>query len=225
MPHPPFPPSESPSARLVAPRLRITASLRSTGGNPLFLMFHGYGNDEQEMVRILDAAVPGADYLSFRGTYDRPYMGGAYWYPDGCGVEERRLACSAVGRSVASLLDASAFANRQKVLVGFSQGGYLAYRLVLEHPDLFDAAILLSPSFRGEEHADPATLGSRTAFLLLYGTEDRVIPPADQSAARRVLGATGRATYREYPGMGHAVCDEEIADIRAFAQSLAGRQV
>lgn len=222
MPHSPFSQAESPSALPV--KLRFAASLGSAGDGPLFLMFHGYGNDEREMIRILDAAVPGADYFSFRGTHDRPYMGGAYWYPDGCDVEERRRACHAVGTGVTGLLDASAFAHRRKVLVGFSQGGYLSYRLTLEHPDLFDAAILLSPSFRGEEHADPAALGSRTAFLLLYGAEDRVIPAADQSAARRVLGATGRYTYREYPGMGHAVCDGEIADIRAFVENLNGRK-
>lgn len=78
-------------------------------------------------------------------------MGGNYWYPDGCGVDERQRECAAVGDAVASLLDASAFAHRRKILIGFSQGGYLSYRLVKAHPTLFDAAILLSPSFMGEE--------------------------------------------------------------------------
>lgn len=83
------------------------------------------------------AAVP--SYISFRATYARPYMGGNYWYPDGCGVDERQRECAAVGDAVASLLDASAFAHRRKILIGFSQGGYLSYRLVKVHPTLFDA--------------------------------------------------------------------------------------
>lgn len=186
----------------------------------LFVMFHGYGNDEMEMIRVIDAVYAGTgrepSYLSFRGTYDRRYMGGAYWYPDGCGVEERRRECSAVGDAVASLLDSPMFASRRRILVGFSQGGYLSYRLVREHPDAFDAAILMSPSFKGEETTDGTSIEGDTRFLLLYGSEDHTIPLADQRTARRALGATGRLESHEYEGMGHAIADEEIADIRAF---------
>lgn len=86
----------------------------------LFLGFHEYSNDESEMVRIINAICatgshdnthhanennnvnsntnrnPAADslikpnYISFRGTYMRPYIGSHYWYPDGCSVSERR---------------------------------------------------------------------------------------------------------------------------------------
>ena len=100
-------------------RMQMTSQIDAGGNDPIFLMFHGYGNDESEMVRILDAvyaptradAAPSAiaavpSYISFRATYARPYMGGNYWYPDGCGVDERQRECAAVGDAVASLLDA-----------------------------------------------------------------------------------------------------------------------
>nr|WP_152233934.1 dienelactone hydrolase family protein [Bifidobacterium leontopitheci] len=209
----------------------VEAADGQADGGLLFVMFHGYGNDESEMVRILDAVVAVGDgcsadaaavarpgWLSFRGTYDRPYMGGSYWYPDGCDVASRRRECSVVGDEVVSLLDASALRNRRRVLVGFSQGGYLSYRMVREHPGVFDAAILLSPSFKGEEDATPPD--SRTRFFLAYGGEDRTIPVDDQLTARRVLDASGRLVFHEYPGMAHAICDAEIADIRGFLESL-----
>ena len=226
-------------------QLRMTSQISvPQDGSPfddlLFVMFHGYGNDEREMIRIIDAVYGDASpagtspdgtgphpsattaiatatatpsYLSFRGTFDRPYMGGAYWYPDGCGVAERRRACTAVSDALIPLLDNPLFAARRKVLVGFSQGGYLSYRLVLEHPDVFDAAILMSPSFKGEE---TTRLDSPTRFLLAYGSKDHTIPLDDQRNARRVLESAGHLTYREYAGMGHAIRDEEIRDIRAF---------
>ena len=41
--------------------------------NLLFLGFHGFGNDETEMIRIIEALYDGSDhepnYMSFRGTY------------------------------------------------------------------------------------------------------------------------------------------------------------
>ncbi|PLS24620.1 phospholipase [Bifidobacterium imperatoris] len=199
-------------------RLRMVSDFDTDGKGPLFLMFHGYGNDESEMVRIIDAVYAGTgekpDYLSFRGTYSRPYMGGHYWYPDGCGVDERQRECAAVGEALTQLLDAPAFKHRRKVLIGFSQGGYLSYRLVKVHPYLFDAAILLSPSFQGEIGAQLPNSPAR--FFLAYGSSDRTIPLSDQHNARLALEDAGHLTYREYPGMGHAICDKEIADIRAF---------
>lgn len=242
-------------------RLRMTSQINAGGSDPLFVMFHGYGNDESEMVRIIDAVyanhasndtnrtmhsaadADGANdaatetdsvddaeptessaesaiepsYLSFRGTYDRPYMGGTYWYSDGCSIEERRRECSAVGTAVTQLLDSPMFAHRKKVLIGFSQGGYLSYRLVKEHPDAFDAAVLLSPSFKGEE---AARLDSPTRFFLAYGSNDHTIPLLDQCTARQVLDDAGHLEYHGYMGMGHAICDEEISDIRAFVWSL-----
>lgn len=203
--------------------LRMTSQINvdpATDDDRLFVMFHGYGNDEREMIRVIDAVYAGTgsrpSYLSFRGTYDRDYMGGAYWYPDGCGVEERRRECTQVGNAVVSLLDAPMFTSRRRILVGFSQGGYLSWRMSLEHPHAFDAAILMSPSFKGEQDTDPTDVASSTRYLLLYGADDHTIPAADQQRACQVLQATGRCTRYEYAGMGHAICDREIADMRAF---------
>ncbi|KAB5607766.1 alpha/beta hydrolase [Bifidobacterium jacchi] len=198
-------------------RLNATAHIDfSAESEPLLLMFHGYGNDETEMIRVIDAVYrDGAEpsYLSFAAPHLRPYLGGRYWYPDGCGVEERRRACRAAGAAVVAMIDAPVFSRRSKVLIGFSQGGYLAYRMVVDHPDLFDAAVLLSPSFKGERGT---VLDCRTRFMLAYGGTDVTIPPADQLTARHVLAQSGRLVYREYKDMGHAICDREIADIHDF---------
>ena len=102
-------------------------------------------------------------------------------------------------------------------MIGFSQGGYLSYRLVKAHPTLFNAAILLSPSFMGEEQA---ALDSPTRFFLAYGAQDRTIPMPDQQTAHQVLERAGHLTYRDYSGMSLAICDEEIADIRDFLRAI-----
>ena len=205
----------------------------SSPSDLLFLGFHGYGNDESEMVRIINAICGDSNadnttgstvatfthypttrrpsYLSFRAPHARPYIG-HYWYPDGCSVSERRRACTEIGDSVVQLLDAPAFGQFRKVLIGFSQGGYLSYRMVAEHPDVFDAAILLSPSFKGEAASEP--VAGHTRFSLCHGTADRTIPAANQQCARAKLTATGNCTVFEYPGMAHAVCDQEIIDLR-----------
>ena len=162
-------------------RMQMTSQIDAGGNDPIFLMFHGYGNDESEMVRILDAvyaptradAAPAAiaavpSYISFRATYARPYMGGNYWYPDGCRrgrAPTRMRGGRGCGGFTAGCLGIRP--SQEVFLIGFSQGGYLSYRLAKAHPTLFDAAILLSPSFMGEERAAYSTPPTR--FFLAYG--------------------------------------------------------
>lgn len=224
-------------------RLEMTGSFDAdestvSSNDLLFLGFHGYGNDESEMVRIINAicetgsfnntnhangnnnrnhaanSVIKPNYIAFRGTYTRPYIGGHYWYPDGCSVNERQHECSRVGAEVARMLQSPVFQRFRKVLIGFSQGGYLSYRMTTEYPDVFDMAVLLSPSFKGETAG--IIPSNRTRFALCYGSDDHTIPVADQQCAREKLGSTGRCTYFEYPGMAHNICDQEIADVRAW---------
>ena len=61
--------------------------------SPLFLMFHGYGNDEHEMIRVIEAVGrhDPMSYISFRAPFEREYMGGYSWYPHGCGPEAQTV--------------------------------------------------------------------------------------------------------------------------------------
>ena len=192
--------------------------------SPLFLMFHGYGNDEHEMIRVIEAVGrhDPMSYISFRAPFEREYMGGYSWYPHGCGPEaRRRLADESIG-GIRRVLDSPICRNRPTVCIGFSQGGYMSLRMVLAEPTMFDAAILMSPSFVGGLSDDERErlMHSRTRFLLCYGEDDTTIPRADQCRLRECLQRTGRLTYRDYPQTAHAIVAPEIQDIREFIQEM-----
>lgn len=50
-------------------RMQMTSQIDAGGNDPIFLMFHGYGNDESEMMRILDAV-----YAPTRADAARPQL-------------------------------------------------------------------------------------------------------------------------------------------------------
>ena len=181
----------------------------------LFLGFHGYSNDESGMVRIINA-------ICATGSPDNTHHANANGNGNVNSNTNRNPAADppikpnyiSFRGAVVCMLQSPVFQRFRKVLIGFSQGGYLSYRMTTEYPDVFDMAVLLSPSFKGET-ADTIPAG-RTRFALCYGSDDRTIPIADQQCAREQLGSTGRCTYFEYPGMAHNICDQEIADVRAW---------
>ena len=223
------------------------------GFGPLFVMFHGYGNDEREMVRFIAALRPQADYVAYRGVYQRDwFLGGYSWFtippadgwtgqpaqPDQAvspaqparsadapdspdpAIAEYRSRSRLLGDQVVAQLSAPAYARRRKVLVGFSQGGYLSYRLLVDHPGFFDQAILLSPMFPADPQAELPSVAGRPSspeVFLAYGTQDHEIPSNQQRRAAAFFAGLGsRLGLHRYPGMKHTVSRAELDDVNAF---------
>lgn len=197
----------------------------------LYVMFHGYGNDEYEMIRIMAAIDPNADYISFRGVVDRPYLGGNAWYGKDDDDETIQSQCSAIGDEVVDMLDSTALHNKRIIPIGFSQGGYLAYRLFAEHPEVFDTVVLLSPAFHDTEKSDdsdePAVeesmvledvTDSKPKVFLGYGDLDNEVVQERQDRMRKALSTFADLENHIYPGMRHDVCEKEFSDIRRFLQ-------
>lgn len=152
--------------------VRIINAICATGSpdNTHHANANGNGNVNSNTNRNPAADPPiKPNYISFRGAYTRPYIGSHYWYPDGCSVSERQHECSQVGAEVVCMLQSPVFQRFRKVLIGFSQGGYLSYRMTTEYPDVFDMAVLLSPSFKGKQRTRslPAAHDSRFATAVM----------------------------------------------------------
>ncbi|MCH4209623.1 alpha/beta hydrolase [Bifidobacterium sp.] len=195
----------------------------------LYVMFHGYGNDESEMIRILGAIDPDADYKSFRGPIHRQYLGGNAWYDDTCADSLIQERCSALGDDIVDMLDSTLLHSKRIIPVGFSQGGYLAYRLLAEHPDIFDTAVLMSPAFHdtavseeGNESPIEDSLvaevvtDTKPRVFLGYGELDARIPAAQQQGIAGSLARFADLDAHTYPGMRHEVCPQELDDIKRF---------
>jgi phospholipase/carboxylesterase len=104
------------------------------------------------------------------------------------------------------------------LLVGFSQGGALALHTGLRYPERLGGLVGLSTflpldwTVAGEAHA----ANRRTPVFLAHGSHDPLVAPELGAAGRDLLARHGYdVAWRTYP-MPHAVCAEEIADIRAW---------
>jgi len=110
----------------------------------------------------------------------------------------------------------------QILLVGFSQGGAVAYHTGLRHPTPLAGIISLSgyipvPCDDGSEYpAENATM----PILVCHGTRDQVVPPVLADMALEHLKKQGfTCTFKKY-GMEHSVCPEEIDDIAFFINQI-----
>ncbi len=112
------------------------------------------------------------------------------------------------------------------LLAGFSQGGAIALHTALRHPHRLAGLMVLSTwlpladSF-DEEVARNADAQSRELpIFMAHGSFDPMLPIAlGQHSHETLEGAGYKVEWHDYP-MAHAVCAEEIADIRNWLLSV-----
>lgn len=115
-----------------------------------------------------------------------------------------------------AVLGSPMFAGRRKILVGFSQGGYMSYRMVLEHPHVFDRGDPDEPVVQGRGVDGPHRFRLPHPFpalVRLAGPHDSTCGPADRASRAR---GHRPARIPRVSWHGSAIVDEEIGDIRAF---------
>ena len=100
------------------------------------------------------------------------------------------------------------------VLLGFSQGGTLAYRLGLAEPRRFAGIAALSTYFPDDIAASvDREAVAQIPLLVQHGTNDQMITSDRAQASRDLLQSLGAAPdYREYP-MQHEIGRQSLTDL------------
>lgn len=107
------------------------------------------------------------------------------------------------------------------VVVGFSQGGAMAYHMGLRWPERLAGIAALSTYLVIEEalagELSAAAMGpSPLPVFVAHGTHDPTVPRSRGAAAHKQLQALGLTPeWHEYP-MGHEVCMDELEALRSW---------
>ena len=101
-------------------------------------------------------------------------------------------------------------------LMGFSQGGFLAYRLALSDPSRWRGAAMLSTWLSDEAAAEIHPDAAQLPLLVQHGTNDPLVAVDKGRDSRDRLQALGLSVdYREYP-MQHELGRESLHDLSAW---------
>ncbi len=201
---------------------------------PLLLILHGHGGSGEYMAGFLEVANRAPEMIGVAPFGPYPValaQGHGYsWYPPGALFHE--LLEIAVGdggdraelrrelgrreqetgqRYVLAGLETVAKnypVDRDRVfLLGFSEGGVMAYSLGLSHPELFRGLVIIGSRLR-EEDADPTRLAAaadQLQVLVCHSPADRAIDFAEGEEAHSLLSAAGiKSRLVSYPG-GHTI--------------------
>jgi phospholipase/carboxylesterase len=198
------------------------------GPHPTILTLHGRGANALDLLGLAPY-LGGGGFLVIcpQGPLETPIgpeATGYAWYPMSMGGSPDVEAILASRQQLQQFLDgclARYPIDAQKLAVlGFSQGGVMAYSLTLANPERFAALVALS-SWLPPELVARLSLGDSVQSLptlIQHGTEDSMI---EVERARRSAELLRQAriplTYREYE-MGHEIRPKSLSDLSAWLE-------
>jgi phospholipase/carboxylesterase len=198
------------------------------GPHPTILTLHGRGANAMDLLGLAPHLC-GGKFLMIcpQGPLETPIgpgMTGYAWYPMSMGGPPDLDAILASREQLGIFLDQCLarypIDSKKLVLLGFSQGGGMAYSLALANPERFTALAVLS-SWLPREIASKLTISESVRTLptlVQHGSNDATIEVARaRDSVERLRELRLPLTYREYD-MGHEITPRSLGDLSAWLE-------
>lgn len=202
-----------PVAQYGAPLTRAKAAM---------IMLHGRGASAENILSLAEVfAQPDFAYFA-------PQAAGHTWYPHSflAPLEANEPYLSSALAAIGDLFDklkTENFPASRVALLGFSQGACLSLEYAARFPQRYGAVLALTGGLIGPEGTKRDYQGSLDGTPVFIGSSDvdSHVPLARVQESTKVLTGMGaNVTERIYPGMGHTINDDEIANTRRLMVRL-----
>ena len=195
--------------------------------NPLLLLLHGYGSNEEDLFSFATELPNDSYVISVRAPYDlQPY--GHAWYAIHFDADENKFSDNVQAKQSVELI--AGFIDeivkqypidaKNVTLIGFSQGAILSYATALTYPEKVAKVVALSGYFNQEIMPEVIDTNAilHLKFFVSHGSVDQVIPVDWARKAKPALENLGlEVEYHEYP-VGHGVAPQNFFDFKNWLQ-------
>jgi phospholipase/carboxylesterase/glyoxalase family protein len=183
------------------------------------LLLHGTGGNEEDLLPLGQELAPGAAILSPRGKvlefgaprFFRRLAEGVFDH------EDLVFRTHELAEFVEAASEEYGFDNRKLVAAGYSNGANIAGSLILLHPGLLRAAVLLRAMVPFEPEVTPDLSGM--PVFMASGRRDQMIPPDNSQRLADILDGAGADVDLRWRDTGHGLTHEEVAQAKEW---LAG---
>jgi phospholipase/carboxylesterase len=196
--------------------------------NPLLLLLHGYGSNEDDLFSFASELPDEYYVISARAPYDLQY--GSYaWYAINFDADQNKfsdhnqaiLSRDLVVKFIEELKVQFPIDSSDITLIGFSQGSILSYSIALSYPNIVQRVGALSGYLNLEINRDSYRDNDFQGLKIFssHGTVDQVIPVEWARKTDPILNNLGiNSTYREYP-IGHGVSPQNFFDLKNWLEA------
>ncbi len=177
---------------------------------PALLLLHGTGGDENDLLPLGEALLPGAPQLSPRGKvlengmprFFRRLREGVF------DLDDLRRRTHELADFVEAAGPAYGLGERRPVAVGFSNGANVAAAMLLLRPGTLGGALLIRPMVPLVPEPLPNLAGTRVQIHA--GQADPLVPPPQSEALAKLLAEAGATVTLHWIAAGHALTREDL---------------
>lgn len=172
---------------------------------PLFLMLHGYGSNEKDMLHLTNKIPSNFFIISLRGIYSLPF-GGYSWFK--INFSEKKNPNINIKEAIISQKKINNFIKKAVLkynldfnniwICGFSQGAILSYSIAFNNN--FKKIIILSGFLHEKFYLNKKINNlKKTEFFISHGINDEIIP-IDWARKSKIILENNKIkhTYNEY---------------------------
>jgi phospholipase/carboxylesterase len=187
------------------------------------ILLHGTGGDAVSMLDIGRDLDPKAHLLSIQGNvlehganrFFKRVSEGVY------DVVDLAQRTEALATFIPQVLAQHGIADMPTCIVGYSNGANIAVSLLLSHPNLCNAYVLIRPLFPHEpEHLEDLSLIN---ILLLAGTHDQLATEVQTTHLSAMLYQQNARISTQFSPAGHELTLQDLAYARQWLTDLDPR--
>lgn len=160
-------------------------------GEPVIVLLHGTGADENNLIPVSDALAPDATVLSIRANVSENGMN-RYFKRHGEGhydVEDLNKRGKELYDFIEQKAEEYNFALEDVILFGFSNGSNIGINMLLLEKAKFNKAMLFAPMYPVEIEAGPDL--SDAKILLSMGENDPIVPKEESDRVIEIFKSRG----------------------------------
>jgi phospholipase/carboxylesterase len=185
-------------------------------GLPTLLMLHGTGGDENDLLPLGRALLPGAAMLSLRGNV---LEGGAPRFfrrlAEGVfDIEDLHRRTDDLADFVAAASEEYAVLPDSLYAVGYSNGANIAASMLLSRPAALAGGVLFRAMVPFEPTETPSLVRKRV--LISAGKLDQMISPAGTERLATILRGAGADVDLEWQPTGHGLTAGDLEAAQRF---------
>lgn len=185
-----------------------------------FVVFHGTGGDENDLIPVAQMISPDANILSLRGNVSEQGML-RFFRRLSEGVfdeDDIRFRAKEIVDFIADAVSAHQLDPLNLTALGYSNGANIIAAILLLHGSVFRNAILLHPMVPLKELPDRELHGTRV--FIGAGENDPIVAPDNTRKLEAVLKDLGASVSSTWYRNGHTLTMDEVRDATAWYEEM-----
>lgn len=190
------------------------------GNKTIFLLLHGTGGDENDLVQLAKLIDPQAGILSLRGNIDENGMN-RFFERKAMGILDEDSLKEETVKMYDFLNAASkeyAFNKKQLVVLGYSNGANIAGSLLFHYDDAFYQGMLLHPMVPLRSVQLPDLSNQR--IFIGAGENDPICPPEETKELEQLFKQANASVQMYWGRDGHSLSNAELEAASMWYENL-----